>query len=140
MSLNFRPKFTLINFLIFIALLVVLSIFLSQKATAPTSKNSQSKTTTFSKGTVKLNTLWANGTLKYSGSVTFPTPCHTLVSSAKVLESHPEQVRIDLIADADESPPSTVCAQVITAKDFSGEVKVSKDATVSVYLDGELVQ
>jgi len=51
------------------------------------------------------------------------------------MESFPEQVRIDLTII--EPEPDVICAQVIQMQEFSGELKVSKDAIVSVYLNGE---
>src|SRR3972149_10520681 len=75
--------------------------------------------------------------LKYQGTVTLPSPCHSLKQETKVMESFPEQVRLDLTI---ENPvPGSVCAQQITQKEFSGEAEVSESATVSVYLDGEKV-
>ena len=75
--------------------------------------------------------------LKYEGTVALPTPCHSLKQEVKVMESYPEQVRIDLTV---ENPsPEKFCAQQITQKEFSGEVKVSEKATVSVFLNGEKV-
>ena len=73
--------------------------------------------------------------LKYNGTVEAPTPCHEIRQETKIMESYPEQVRIDLTI---ENPaPGNVCVQQITKKEFSGEVKVSESATVSVFLDGE---
>jgi hypothetical protein len=84
-----------------------------------------------------LKTTYENGFLKYSGAVQLPTPCHQLKDQSGVMESYPEQVRIQLVV---EPPPSgTVCTQVITEKEFSGQVKVSEKATISVYLNGKKV-
>ena len=75
--------------------------------------------------------------LKYQGTVTLPSLCHSLKQETKIMESFPEQVRLDLTI---ENPvPGSVCAQQITQKEFSGEAEVSESATVSVYLDGEKV-
>ena len=73
--------------------------------------------------------------IKYKGTVEVPTPCYEIRQETKIMESYPEQVRIDLTI---ENPaPGNVCVQQITKKEFSGEVKVSESATVSVFLDGE---
>ena len=78
---------------------------------------------------------YENNLLKYAGTVEAPTPCHEIRQETKIMESYPEQVRIDLTI---ENPaPGNVCVQQITKKEFSGEVKVSESATVSVFLDGE---
>ena len=75
--------------------------------------------------------------LKYNGTVEAPTPCHEIRQETKIMESYPEQVRIDL--SVINPPADKVCAQQITQKEFSGEIKVSESATVSVYLDGKKV-
>ena len=75
--------------------------------------------------------------LKYQGTVEVPSPCHDIRQETKIMESFPEQVRIDL--SIENPTPDNVCAQRITQKDFSGEVKVSESASVSVFLDGKKV-
>ena len=75
--------------------------------------------------------------LKYQGTVEVPTPCHDIRQETKIMESYPEQVRLDLTVE--KPAPGNVCAQQITQKDFSGEVKVSENASVSVFLDGKKV-
>ena len=85
-----------------------------------------------------LNTTYENGVLKYSGIVQLPTPCHKLKDETGVLQSFPEQVQIRLVVEPPK--PGIDCAQVITEKEFSGEVKVSSKAVVSVYLNGTRVK
>ena len=75
--------------------------------------------------------------LKYQGTVEVPSPCHDIRQETKIMESFPEQVRIDL--SIENPTPDNVCAQRITQKDFSGEVKVSESASVLVFLDGKKV-
>ena len=75
--------------------------------------------------------------LKYKGTVQTPSPCHELKQETKVMESYPEQVRIDL-STIDPSP-GNICTQQITSKEFSGETAVSENASVSVFLDGKKV-
>ncbi len=80
-------------------------------------------------------TNYQDGILIYRGVVQLPTPCHKLGEKTIVLESRPEQVRIDLrIVDPD---PEVFCTQIIQPKEFSGEVRVSQEAIVSVYVNGE---
>ena len=91
---------------------------------------------------VTVKTTYENGVLKYSGSVQVPTPCYTLEVKASVLESFPEQVQIKLNVNelaVDDLENVNVCAQVVTEKEFSGEVQVSEDATVTVFLNDEQV-
>ncbi len=73
-----------------------------------------------------------NGTHTYKGILTVPTPCHELVSQVTVMESYPEQVTIDL----KERGASNFCAQVVTQAPFEVSFKASKDARVSVKLNG----
>src|SRR3989344_7772027 len=75
--------------------------------------------------------------LKYNGTVEAPTPCHEIRQETKIMESYPEQVRIDL--SVINPTADKVCAQQITQKEFSGEIKVSENASVSVFLDGKKV-
>src|SRR3989338_3823822 len=75
--------------------------------------------------------------IKYKGSVEVPTPCHDIRQETKIMESYPEQVRIDL--SMVDPVPGIICVQKIAQKDFYGELKVSESATVSVYLDGQKV-
>lgn len=87
---------------------------------------------------VSLKTSFKNGVLNYSGSVSLPTPCHELDVQITVAESFPEQVQIRIkIQDPKEG---MICAQVITEKEFSGKLEVSENASISVYLNSELVK
>lgn len=87
---------------------------------------------------VTVKTKYEAGVLKYSGTVQLPTPCHKLKEESLVMESYPEQVQIRLTIQ--DPGPGTFCAQVITQKEFSGQVQVSEKAVVSVYLNGEKVE
>ena len=94
--------------------------------------------TIVSSNKVSLKTNFKNGLLNYSGSAQLPTPCHELDVQTTVAESYPEQVQVRLkIQDPKEG---TNCAQVVTEKEFSGQLQVSKNASVSVYLNDELVR
>jgi len=87
---------------------------------------------------VSLKTNFKNGLLTYSGSVQAPSPCHELEKEVAVAESFPEQVQISL--QLKEPKPGTICAQVVTEKEFSGELKVSEQARISIYLNGKKVK
>jgi hypothetical protein len=87
---------------------------------------------------ITVKTKYEGGKIKYSGTVQTPTPCHEIKDETKVLESFPEQVQIRLLVV--QGNPGAICAQVISEKEFSGEVEVSKDATISVHLDGKEVK
>ncbi len=92
---------------------------------------------------ITVQTKHESGTLHYEGTVQVPTACYKLKDETTVLESFPEQVQIRISAGQTKfSTPDAigVCAQVITDLEFSGQVKVSKEATVTVFLDGEQVK
>ena len=87
---------------------------------------------------ISLKTSFKNGKLEYSGSVQLPSPCHKLDIQTSVAESYPEQVQISLeILDPD---PEMLCATVVEEKEFSGELDVSANASISVSLNSEKVK
>jgi len=89
------------------------------------------------KSKVTFQKSYEDNLLKYRGTAEVPSPCHNLKQETKVMESFPEQVRIDLTV---ENPtPGNVCSQQITQKEFSGEIKVSENAKLTVFLDGKKV-
>ncbi|HEX7455941.1 MAG TPA: hypothetical protein VF303_00545 [Candidatus Nanoarchaeia archaeon] len=91
-------------------------------------------------GKITTQTKYDGGTLHYNGTVQVPTACYKLKDETTVLESYPEQVQIRITAGQTKSDVGGVCAQVITTLEFSGQVQVSKDAVVTVFLDGEQVK
>ena len=80
---------------------------------------------------------YENNLLKYKGTVEVPSPCHEIRQETKIMESFPEHVRLDLTVE--DPAPGNVCAQQITLKEFSGEIKVSENAKLTVFLDGKKV-
>lgn len=76
-----------------------------------------------------------DGTHTLVGEVNLPTPCDLLVTEAVVMESLPEQVRIDfsVINNAD------TCAQVVTAQRFMVSVEASEGATFEATFNGRPV-
>jgi len=85
-----------------------------------------------------LQTNYENDVLKYYGRVKLPSPCHKLQDQSLVMETYPENVQIRLVIE--QSKADLICSQVITEKDFSGRIKVSPDALVSVYLNGKRIK
>lgn len=81
---------------------------------------------------IRVDHYFENGTHTYKGILTVPTPCHEILSQVTVMESYPEQVTIDL----KEQGASNFCAQVITQTPFEVSFKASKDARISVKLNG----
>ena len=113
----------------------------SGNATSSASQNSWK--TIVSSEEISVKTKYENGKLKYSGTVQVPTACYKLTDKTTVLGSDPEQVQIRISSGQTKSnaPDAIgVCAQVITDLEFAGEVEVSSQAVVSVYLNGEKVE
>lgn len=82
--------------------------------------------------TIHVDHYFENGTHTYKGVLTVPTPCHEILSQVTVMESYPEQVTIDL----KEQGASNFCAQVITQTPFEVSFQASKDARISLKLNG----
>lgn len=100
-------------------------------------KNTGTVESSPSRSKVVFQKSYEDNLLKYQGTVEVSTPCHEIRQEAKVMESFPEQVRIDL--SVVDPPADKVCAQVLAQKEFSGEASVSENAQVSVYLNGQKV-
>lgn len=85
-------------------------------------------------GIDRINTTeyFIDGTHTFVGEVVMPTPCDLLEVEAMVLESFPEQIRLNfsVINNSDS------CAQVMTPQRFSVTAQASKQATVSATLQG----
>lgn len=82
---------------------------------------------------VTVNHYFDNGSHTVEGTLTLPTPCHTLSSEVVVAESFPEQVMIKFTTKSGEG----VCVQVLADKFFRVTFSASKDALISATLDGK---
>lgn len=69
----------------------------------------------------------------YKGTITLPTPCHTLQTMIVIAESYPEQVTLDLTS-ASNAP---VCAQVVTEKEFTAQFNASPNHTIRLTMNGK---
>ncbi|MEZ4104330.1 MAG: hypothetical protein R3B60_03525 [Candidatus Paceibacterota bacterium] len=76
---------------------------------------------------------YIDGTHTFVGEITMPTPCDLVDVSAMVMESYPEQIKLDfkVINTAD------TCAQVLTNQRFSVEATASREATVTATFNGQ---
>ena len=101
-------------------------------------RNGSSTKTIVNTDQITVKTTYDSGILKYSGTVQLPTPCYEIKDGTIILESFPEQVQIRITTEIPDS--SEICAQVITEKEFSEELQVSQDATVSVYLNDKKIE
>ncbi len=111
--------------------------------TATDSASTEGWTTVADTEKITAQTKHESGTLRYKGTAQVPTACYKLKDETTVLESFPEQVQIRIsVGQTKSSTPDAigVCAQVITDLEFSGQVQVSKDAVVTVFLDGEQIK
>jgi hypothetical protein len=85
----------------------------------------------------KLMRIYENGVHKFRGTVTTPTPCHTVVVEYLIAESYPEQITLRISTKNTKE----VCIQVIAEKEFAVEIGgVSKEARlVGVFVDGKKI-
>ena len=76
-----------------------------------------------------------NGTGKHTieGTMTLPTPCHSLTNEVIVAKSMPEQVTIKFNTKAGEG----ICTQVLADKFFRVAFDASRDAVISATLNGK---
>lgn len=111
---------------------IALYVAQKQEAMSPSNNNQGSSAPSDDIRIVRADHYFNNGTHVYKGTLTVPTPCHEILSQVTVMESYPEQVSIDL----KERGASNFCAQVITQTPFEVSFKASKDARVSVKLNG----
>lgn len=77
-----------------------------------------------------------DGVHTFVGEVTLPTPCDLLEAQTVVMESDPEQVRIDFKT----INTAEMCAQVLTNQRFSAEATASKAANISATFNGEPIE
>ncbi len=77
-----------------------------------------------------------DGTHTFVGEVPLPTPCDLLEVDSMVMESFPEQIRLDfsVINNAE------TCAQVVTNQRFSVEAKASEEASVRATFMGRDIE
>lgn len=81
---------------------------------------------------IKLN--YKAGAYIYKGTLQKPTPCHEVESEVVVRESFPEQV--DLRFTVKDSGQS--CIQVIEEAVVTGEIRVSKEASIRVFVNNKI--
>jgi hypothetical protein len=79
---------------------------------------------------------YEDGTHTLVGEVNMPTPCDLVETEATVMESMPEQVRVDftVVNNAD------TCAQVVTPQRFKVSADASETATFSATFAGREVE
>ena len=78
--------------------------------------------------------IYADGKIKYAGTIEKPTPCDTLVVEEVIMESYPEQIVIDILVQKSDM----VCAQVISYEDVLGEIELANPpASVTIRFQGE---
>lgn len=77
-----------------------------------------------------------DGAHRIKGRLTLPDPCYEIESEVIVMESYPEQVRINLTTPR----PEQICAQVLTDKDFEVTFQASEQAVITAYLNDVRVE
>lgn len=87
---------------------------------------------------LSLKVFFQDNKLKFSGTVQMPTPCHNLTTESMIAESYPEKVSLYL--NAVEPRSGDVCAEVVTPKEFSGEIQASEESSIRVIFNGKEVK
>ncbi len=68
----------------------------------------------------------------FVGTLSVPTPCHTLVSDVTMTAPGAYQIEVNTVAPV----AGVMCAQVITDKDFKVSFEAPEDAIVTAFIDG----
>ncbi len=86
--------------------------------------------------TITAKHYFIDGTHTFVGEMTMPTPCDLLESTATVMESYSEQIKLDfaVINNAEN------CEQTLTNQRFSVSAEASGEATISATLVGQPIQ
>jgi hypothetical protein len=82
--------------------------------------------------TIDAKHYYIDGVHTFVGEVVLPTPCDLLEVDTIVMESYPEQVRLDFTVINN----SEVCAQVLTTQRFKAEAKASSEAKITATFMG----
>ena len=80
---------------------------------------------------------YEDGTHTFVGEIDMPTPCDLLEFGAVVMESFPEQIRLEFEVVNEDAE---MCAQVITPQRFMIEATASEEATVSAQFMGSAIE
>lgn len=81
-----------------------------------------------------------NGLHTFVGEVNLPTPCDLLEVDAVVMESMPEQIRLNFTLVNEDIDDEVACPQVITPQRFMVDIQASKEASVSAELMGRTIE
>ncbi len=105
-------------------------------ASSSASTNSGQSNVSIKTNQVSITAVEKNGIVTYSGTVQLPTPCTKLNVDATASRTDPSVVSIQLTTQ----PTSEVCAQVVTPKQFSGELAAPKGAQIHVFYNGSQIK
>ena len=76
------------------------------------------------------------GDISYSATIFKPTPCHELEVNEQILESFPEQLRVDVVVKKTDG----FCIQVIDEETIEGTFELGhKPASFGININGENV-
>lgn len=87
-------------------------------------------------GSIKVTKSFVNGRYVIKGILTLPDPCYEIESNVIVMESFPEQIRINLTTPRKEG----LCAQVLADKTFEVSFQASDQAVITAYLNEQKVE
>ncbi len=123
-------------FLLIIAGMFIFAYLKKQEIAAPTPIQVVEDISAVGITRIDAKHFYEEGTHTFVGELDMPTPCDLLEVGAVVMESMPEQVRLDftVINNAD------TCIQVVTAQRFQVEAKASADAKIAATFMGKAVE
>lgn len=75
---------------------------------------------------------FSEGTHLYRGFIPAPTPCHSLLRNVTIMESFPEEIRIDF----ETRPGAELCAQVVSKLPFEATAEASAEASLTLSING----
>ena len=104
---------------------------LSGRTEAPSGDVAGDQTT--QPASLTVNHYFDNGSHTIEGTITLPTPCHSLTTEALLAEPYPEQVTITFAT----APGAGICTQVLADKFFRVTFNASKDALIKATLNGQ---
>lgn len=129
----------IVLFMLIVAGMFTFAVMKQRELSTPPATDTAPATTTFPYPQITridAKHFFADGVHTIAGSVVLPTPCDLLESSATVMESYPEQVRLEFSV----INTAEFCAQVETEQRFLVTATASPEATFSATFMGRAVE
>ncbi|HMO78379.1 MAG TPA: hypothetical protein PKD95_04250 [Candidatus Paceibacterota bacterium] len=136
-----RTIILIVTILTFIVIGMFTFAFLKQKEInkelRPTDGNSTTEELAYPEITrIDAKHYFIDGEHTFAGEILMPTPCDLLTTDAVVMESYPEQIRLEFSVINN----SEMCAQVVTSQRFLIPATASTEAVVTATFMGREVE